>query len=125
MLEVKYPDAHFLGARFGADLARIYASADAFVFPSRTETFGLVMLEALASGTPVAAFPVEGLIPELAHAGAGMMNHDLRAAALRALDIPRDASRRFALGYSHESAAKQFLSNVSEAFYRPLQQRAA
>jgi glycosyltransferase involved in cell wall biosynthesis len=125
MLEAKYPDAHFLGARFGSDLARIYASADAFVFPSKTETFGLVMLEALASGTPVAAFPVEGLIPELAHAGAGVMSHDLRAAALKALDIPRQTSRRFALGYSHENAAKQFLSNVSEAFYRPLQMRAA
>jgi len=125
MLEAKYPDAHFLGARFGADLARIYASADAFVFPSKTETFGLVMLEALASGTPVAAFPVEGLIPELAQAGAGIMSHDLRAAALKALNIPRDISRQFALGYSHENAAKQFLSNVSEAFYRPMLRRAA
>jgi len=125
MLQAKYPDAHFLGARFGADLARLYASADVFVFPSKTETFGLVMLEALASGTPVAAFPVDGLIPELVQAGAGVMNHDLRAATLAALEISRETSRQFSLGYSHENAAKQFLSNVSEAFYRPLQQRAA
>ena len=125
MLEAKYPDAHFLGARFGDDLARLYASADVFVFPSKTETFGLVMLEALASGTPVAAFPVEGLIPELARAGAGIMSQDLRAAALQALERPRDTCRSFALGYSHENAAKQFLNNVSEAYYRPLQKQAA
>ena len=125
MLEAKYPDAHFLGARFGTDLARIYASADVFVFPSKTETFGLVMLEAMASGTPVAAFPVEGLIPELAHAGAGVMHHDLRVAALKALDIPRQTSRACALGYSHENAARQFLSNVSEALYRPMLRQAA
>ena len=125
MLQAKYPDAHFFGARFGTDLARIYASADVFVFPSKTETFGLVMLEALASGTPVAAFPVEGLIPEIGRAGAGVVSEDLRAAALGALDISRTTSRQFALGYSHEQAAKQFLSNVSEAIYRPKQMRAA
>ena len=125
MLQDKYPDAHFLGARFGEDLARLYASADVFVFPSKTETFGLVMLEALASGTPVAAFPVEGLIPDIARSGAGIMSHDLRLAALQALEIPRETSRTFALGYTHEQAAKQFLSNVSEAYYQPMQRRAA
>ena len=125
MLQTKYPDAHFLGARFGTDLARIYASADVFVFPSKTETFGLVLLEALASGTPVAAFPVEGLIPEIGRTGAGVVDEDLRTAALNALNISRTTSRQFALGYSHEQAAKQFLSNVSEAIYRPIQMRAA
>ena len=59
-LKVKYPEAHFLGALHGEELARAYASADVFVFPSRTDTFGLVMLEALASGVPVAAYPVPG-----------------------------------------------------------------
>jgi glycosyltransferase involved in cell wall biosynthesis len=119
MLQHKYPSAHFLGAKFGADLARIYASADAFVFPSKTETFGLVMLEALASGTPVAAFPVEGLIPSIASAGAGIIGDDLGRAALAALSVPRTTARSFALGYSHQRAAEQFLSNVTEAIYRP------
>jgi glycosyltransferase involved in cell wall biosynthesis len=125
MLQDKYPAVHFLGAQFGEDLARLYASADVFVFPSKTETFGLVMLEALASGTPVAAFPVGGLIPEIGRAGAGIVSEDLRIAALGALHISRETSREFALGYTHEQAAKQFLSNVSEALYRPLQMRAA
>ena len=124
LLQARYPDAVFLGARFGADLAQIYASADVFVFPSRTETFGLVLLEALASGTPVAAFHVQGLIPEIAAADAGHVGDDLRAAALAALAIPRETCRAFALGYTHEAATRQFLDNISAAIHRPARKAA-
>ena len=95
-LRREYPRVQFLGARFGEALARAYAGADAFVFPSLTDTFGLVMLEALACGTPVAAFPVTGPLDVLGAApGAiGAIDTDLRRAALTALEaIGRRAGR--------------------------------
>ncbi|MFM9829236.1 MAG: glycosyltransferase family 4 protein, partial [Sphingomonas sp.] len=88
MLAAKYPEAHFLGPRFGSDLAAAYAAADVFVFPSKTDTFGLVMIEALASGVPVAAFPVTGPIDVL-KANVGVMNDDLGAAIAGALRLSR------------------------------------
>ena len=84
------PDVHFLGVRKGEDLARVYASADVFVFPSRTDTFGMVLLEAMASGLPIAAFPVPGPLDVIGGSGAGVLDEDLRAACLGALEIPRE-----------------------------------
>lgn len=106
-----YPQVHFLGARFGAALAQAYAGADAMVFPSRTDTFGLVVLEALACGTPVAAFPVTGPrdILEAAPVPVGAVDADLRAAALRALAADRAACRVHAERFSWRACAEGFL----------------
>ena len=99
----------FLGPRQGEELAALYAGADAFVFPSRTDTFGLVLLEALASGTPVAAYPVTGPIDVIGSAPVGVLDEDLGAAAIRALTIPRDACRTYAEGFSWATSADQFV----------------
>ncbi len=110
-----FPAAHFLGARAGEDLARAYASADVFVFPSRTDTFGMVLLEALASGLPVAALPVPGPLDVIGASGAGVLDADLRAACLRALAVPRAAARAHAIGFTWERSARQFLDNIAVA----------
>jgi glycosyltransferase involved in cell wall biosynthesis len=123
-LESTYPDVIFTGALYGEALAAAYASADVFVFPSLTETFGNVLLESLACGTPVATFPTEGLVPSIIEAKVGIANHDLRKAAIAALSINRDSCRNFALLYSHEQATRQFIENVSRAC-RPHLARAA
>ena len=111
-LERRYPSAHFLGYKFGAELASCLSSADAFVFPSRTDTFGLVMLEAMACGTPVAAYPVTGPIDVVTQQHDGVLDEDLRTAALAALKIDRNACRATALSRSWERAAGQFLSHL-------------
>ena len=113
-LEKRYPAARFLGSRQGEELARLFASADVFVFPSRTDTFGLVLLEALASGTPVAAFPVTGPIDVIGHAPVGILDDDLRAAALRALELPRTPCRAYAESFSWSASADQFLSHQTQ-----------
>ena len=113
-LEATFPDAHFLGLRIGEALAEVYASADVFVFPSLTDTFGIVLLEAMASGVPVAAFPVPGPIDVVAPE-AGVLSDDLRAACLAALDIPRASARAYALKFTWEASARQFLDNVRVA----------
>src|SRR3569623_251700 len=89
-LKRKFPKAHFLGRKVGDDLARHYAAADVFVFPSLTDTFGLVILEALASGVPVAAFPVPGPKDIITgdDSGGGALDPDLRRAVDRALALP-------------------------------------
>ena len=107
-LERKYPDAVFLGEKTGRDLSSHVAAADVFVFPSLTDTFGVVQLEALACGTPVAAFPVTGPLDVIADHPIGALDHDLRAAAAACADISRDACRDFALAHSWESSARQF-----------------
>jgi len=109
----KYPGAVFLGEKTGKELAAHVAAADVFVFPSLTDTFGVVQLEALACGTPVAAFPVTGPLDVIADHPIGALDRDLRAACLRALDISRDACREFALAHSWENSARQFISNVT------------
>ena len=114
-LKRAYPQAHFLGVRRGDDLAQVYASADVFVFPSRTDTFGMVLLEAMASGLPVAALPVPGPLDVVGTSGAGVLDHDLRAACLAALDIPRDRARAHAETYTWAKATDQFLTNVAAA----------
>lgn len=111
-LEATYPEATFLGLRTGTDLARIFASADVFVFPSRTDTFGMVLLEALASGVPFAAFPTPGAIEVLGDSGTGVLDEDLGSAARRALGIPRDQCRARAMAFSWESSARQFIAHV-------------
>lgn len=109
-LKLEYPDVVFVGARQGDELAGLFASADVFVFPSKTDTFGLVLLEALASGTPVAAFPVTGPIDVIGDAPVGVLDHDLKAAALRALDVPRDGCRAYAEQFSWAASTDQFLN---------------
>jgi glycosyltransferase involved in cell wall biosynthesis len=109
-----YPRVRFTGPRFGESLARAYAGSDVFVFPSRTDTFGLVLLEALACGTPVAAFPVTGPIDVLAgaHGKIGAVHTDLRTAALDALSADREACRAHAERYSWRACAEVFLSHL-------------
>lgn len=107
-LKTRFPDALFLGALSGEALARAYAGADLFVFPSRTDTFGLVLVEAMASGLPVAGYPVAGPLDVVGDSGAGALNEDLGAAVIRALRIPRAAALAHARGYSWEAAVSQF-----------------
>ena len=104
----RFPAVHFAGWQQGGDLARCYAGADAFVFPSRTDTFGLVVLEAMACGTPVAAYPVTGPLDVIPGSGAGVVDADLRTAALAALGCDRAAARRHAERYSWEACAASF-----------------
>ena len=109
-----YPAVRFTGPRYGEALARAYAGSDVFVFPSLTDTFGLVLLEALACGTPVAAFPVTGPKDVLAGAAGpvGAVSPDLREAALRALSADRAACRAHAERFSWRACAELFLSHL-------------
>jgi len=109
----RYPDTHFAGAKFGEELAAHVAAADVFVFPSRTDTFGLVLLEALASGVPVAAYPVTGPLDVIGGTGVGVLDEDLGRAARAALEIPPERCRQFALGYSWAACARMFLDNLA------------
>ncbi len=111
-LQRKYPGVHWVGAKHGEELAMHYAAADVFVFPSRTDTFGLVLLEALASGVPVAAYPVPGPLDVVDGSGAGCLDVDLKRAVEGALAIPGEKCRDHALGYSWRRSAEQFLSNL-------------
>jgi glycosyltransferase involved in cell wall biosynthesis len=111
-LKRRYPKAVFAGAQFGQDLARHYAGSDVFVFPSRTDTFGLVLLEALASGLPVAAYPVTGPADVVGGTGVAVLDEDLRRAALQALEIPPARCRAHALRYSWRASAEQFARNL-------------
>src|ERR1700722_9456612 len=111
-LKRRYPEVRFVGPRDGEELAAYFAAADVFVFPSRTDTFGLVMLEALASGVPVAAFPVPGPLDVIGDSDIGVLDEDLGRAASRALEIDPARCRDFALAHSWQAAAHQFLSNV-------------
>lgn len=111
-LQARFPGVHFTGYRDNGLLARSYAGADVFVFPSRTDTFGLVLLEALASGTPVAAFPVTGPLDVITDPRIGALDEDLRAACLTALDCDRAACRVHAEGWSWEACAAQFRATL-------------
>ena len=112
-LKRRYPQAVFPGALFGEQLAEAYASSDVFVFPSKTDTFGLVLLESLASGVPVAAFPVAGPRDVITDPVVGVLDDDLRSACLGALELSRDRCRAFAVGHSWESCARIFVGHVS------------
>lgn len=113
--------ARFLGALTGEALARTYAAADVFVFPSLTDTFGIVLLEALACGLPVAAFPTTGPLDVIGGTGAGVLDRDLRAASLAALEIPRERCREVALRYSWAESARQFYGNIAQVHGHPPQ----
>jgi glycosyltransferase involved in cell wall biosynthesis len=117
-LQRRFTDAVFVGAKTGAELASFYQRADVFVFPSLTDTFGLVLLEAMACGTPVAAFPVRGPIDVVRDSAVGVLSTDLRSAALAALKLDRAAVRRYAEPYGWEHCSRQFLSHLAPA--RPL-----
>jgi glycosyltransferase involved in cell wall biosynthesis len=112
-LQRRYPNVSFLGEKTGADLASHIAAADVFVFPSLTDTFGVVQLEALACGVPVAAFPVTGPLDVIADHPVGALDQDLGRACIRALGISRENCRRFALERSWENSARQFIGNLS------------
>jgi glycosyltransferase involved in cell wall biosynthesis len=107
-----FPQAHFTGWRDNGALARAYARADVFVFPSRTDTFGLVLLEALASGTPVAAYPVTGPLDVIGTSPVGALDEDLRAACLRALSADRAQCRAHAEMYSWSACARRFRDSL-------------
>jgi glycosyltransferase involved in cell wall biosynthesis len=110
-LQTKYPDAHFLGLQTGEPLAAAYRGADLLVFPSRTDTFGLVMIEALASGTPVAAYPVMGPVDVL-NEQVGAMHERLEVAATRALMLDRAACAAYGAQFSWRRSAEEFLSSL-------------
>jgi glycosyltransferase involved in cell wall biosynthesis len=111
-LERRFPDAHFLGTRHGTALAAAYRAADVLVFPSLTDTFGLVMVEALACGTPVAAFPVTGPVDVLVP-GVGGMHDDLDRAIAMALPCDPAACAAYGQGFSWAASARQFLSALA------------
>lgn len=112
-LAKRFPSCHFTGPKERQELAEAFASADVFVFPSRTDTFGLVILEALASGLPVAAYPVTGPKDIIADGEVGILSEDLRQAALGALPLSRARCRAHALTYSWRRTAEIFLENLA------------
>ena len=114
-LEARYPDVIFAGEQHGEALAAHFAAADVFVFPSLTDTFGLVLLEAMACGVPVAAFPVPGPADVVTDPRAGVLDNDLAAAARKALTLSRVDAREHASGYSWENCARIFLGNLHPA----------
>ena len=115
-LKVKYPEAAFKGALFGEALARHFSNADVFVFPSLTDTFGLVILEAMACGTPVAAFPAPGPIDLIPNSGSGVLaetcESGLKEACLKALECSRPATRAYAERFSWRASAEEFVRNL-------------
>jgi len=111
-LKARYPDVRFVGAKRGEDLARHYAAGDVFVFPSRTDTFGLVLLEALASGVPVAAYPVTGPRDVIGESGCGVLDEDLGRAANAALGIAADRCRAHAERFAWPACTREFVGNL-------------
>ena len=111
-LERRYPQVRFLGAKGHDELPAYYNCADVFVFPSRTDTFGLVLVEAMACGVPVAAYPVEGPIDVVKHGVSGALDEHLDTACMEALMLSRDDVRAYALGYSWEAATAQFVQHL-------------
>ena len=108
-LQKKYPEVRWFGWLSGDELARLYRSADVFVFPSRTDTFGLVMIEAMACGTPVAAYPVTGPIDVVGNSEGGVLREDLRVASLMALKLDRRKVADYGAKFSWDAATSQFL----------------
>jgi glycosyltransferase involved in cell wall biosynthesis len=115
-LKEKYPEAVFVGFLSGEPLARHMAAADVFVFPSRTDTFGIVLLDALASGVPVAAFPVTGPLDVITSDKVGKLDEDLITAITEALKLDPNDCRNFAMNYSWANCTEQFFNNLVPAF---------
>jgi len=113
-LRERYPEAKFLGYRFGAELAHTIAGADVFVFPSRTDTFGIVMLEAMACGVPVAAFPVQGPLDVVQPGVTGMLDVDLGRAITGALKLDGSACLAFAQMHTWERCTRQFIGHLAQ-----------
>ncbi len=111
-LKTKFPDAVFPGSKSGEELARYFADADCFVFPSLTDTFGLVILESMATGTPVAAFPAPGPKDLIPGSGAGAVDEDLQKACMDALKADRARCREYAEGFSWRACAEEFVQNL-------------
>jgi glycosyltransferase involved in cell wall biosynthesis len=111
-LAAKYPKALFIGFRYGDELAAVLSAADVFVFPSLTDTFGLAMIEALACGAPVAAFPVPGPIDVIEQGVTGVLNEDLAAAIRSALLLDRRVCAERAKAFTWEAATEQFLDGL-------------
>ncbi len=124
-LQHRFPAAHFVGVKARHELAPFYSAADVFVFPSRTDTFGNVMIEALACGAPVAAFPVPGPIDVIDDPRVGVLDDDLRLACLAALKLSRDDCRLHAARYSWPESARIFVDNVLRARDKVLTRRAS
>lgn len=124
-LKRRYPKVHFLGPKTGEDLAAHYADADVFVFPSLTDTFGNVVVEALASGLPVAAFPVMGPIDIVGSTDGGVLSNDLREACLGALRIAREDAIEVAHRFDWSVSAAQFRRNIEAAQERRRAMQAA
>jgi len=120
-LRTKYPHVKFVGSKTGEELSRYYAAADVFVFPSRTDTFGLVLLEALASGTPVAAYPVAGPLDVINTASVGCLDENLAQAVEKVLtlNIKPDHCREHALKFSWQACTQQFVNNlwINKSFF--------
>lgn len=111
-LAIKYPQAKFIGFKYGEELAKYIAAADVFVFPSKTDTFGLVMLEAMACGVPVAAYPVTGPVDVVVQNETGVLDEDLGKATLEALRLEPEVARRYAINHSWMSATQQFFDHL-------------
>lgn len=114
-LEARYPETVFAGEQHGEALAEHFAAADVFVFPSRTDTFGLVLLEAMACGVPVAAYPVPGPIDVVRNARVGVLDENLETAARSALSLSPEDARSYAAEYSWENCARIFIGNLCPA----------
>ena len=112
-LEKRFPGVEFVGEKHGQELSDHYAASDVLVFPSKTDTFGLVMLEALACGTPVAAFPVTGPLDVITNSHVGALNENLEQAVTKALTLKRQDCREFALKYSWENCARVLSHNLA------------
>jgi glycosyltransferase involved in cell wall biosynthesis len=114
-LKKKYPKVIFTGFRRGEELAKTLAAADVFVFPSRTDTFGLVLLEAMACGVPVAAYPVTGPKDVVQQGITGFCDEDLESAAIACLELDGKKCRAYAEKFSWKAAAEEFLRNMVPA----------
>jgi glycosyltransferase involved in cell wall biosynthesis len=110
----KYPEVHFVGAKRGKDLAKYYQQADVFVFPSKWDTFGIVQIEAMACGTPVAAYPVQGPIDVIDNNVTGVIENDLTVATKKALDLDRQLVYNGSIKWSWERAWQIFKDNLVE-----------
>jgi glycosyltransferase involved in cell wall biosynthesis len=118
-IRTRFPEVNYLGVLSQPELAEIYASADVFVFPSKTDTFGLVLLEALACGVPVAAYPVTGPLDVIGNSKAGALHEDLRTACLNALQLEREDAVAHAQRFSWRASTEQFLSYLHPKIRQP------